>query len=650
MKGLISFPEFSSAMLLVMLLILGLATGWSMVLASRRLAAKPVRKYAVILLNFFAAVALIGLLADIRIAQPQVSQAMLLTRGSLPLTAQQQQTLATQPQTQLYVMQDIAALLPDRLQAAKVIATHEQILDWQPRLQRLTVVGDGLSAPQWQHIRTSQPELKIEFMPAALVSGFTHLRWPKQLIAGQSFELSGQIQLADAAQQEADLYAVDVFDPMGNKLAEQSIRQGQTFNFSLQAPIKGKWLYQLQLRPQSSTRTNSPALASEQFAVAVQTSPLPSVLIVQSAPSFETRQIKAWAGSFGSRVTVLSQISKNNFLTQHVNAGESLPRQIKQLEAAELSEFDLFIIDSRAISGLSEPQWFNLTQRVKQGAGLLILADGSLQATLAERDPELGALINISRSEQAGDIQLTRPVWPHSDIEQAIAVQPLTLSISRGDTLVEGAQQQALVSRVALGLGQVAVSLINNSYQWQTAGFGRQYSHYWQYLFSKLAANPASAYWLAQSDSAITQLQQSDTACAISQLAGPQAELQANQNPGLIRVALNPDVLQQERYCATYWPVQTGWQKLTLLPPGSDTSSPVQEAELLSQARYVYGEQEWQAWQQQGKQQASYAAAQQSRALAEPAPQLHSYSLNKLWSWLLLLLCLSLLWLERKRF
>ena len=650
MNGAISFPEFSTVMLITTLLIVSLASGWSMVLASRRLATQPGRRYAVIMLNLLAALAVMALLADIRFEQRQVSQAWLLTRGSLPLDAAMQQKLATTPEAKLYVMQDLAADVPNNLHVATVISQASQILDWQPRLQHLTVLGDGLSEQQWQNMRASQPALKIDYVPAAKLSGFIDLRWPKQLVTGQSFSLSGQIQLSDAEQQVSDLYALELFDPMGNKLAEQTIRHAQSFSFALQAPISGNWLYQLQLRPQSSTRANSAPLLTEHLAVAVHNLPSPSLLVIQSAPSFETRQIKDWAGSFGSRVTVFSQISKNRFLTQYLNAPKIDADQIEQLPISVLSEFDLMIIDSRAISGLSEQQWLNIKQRVWQGAGLLILADSSLQNTLVQRDAQLAELINISSISQQVDAQSTIPSWPHSEIEQAIRVQALQLSIRGGERLVAGAQQQELVSRVNLGLGQIAVTLINNSYQWQRSGNGRQYSHYWQYLFSKLAANPASTYWLPQSLGTVARVQQADSVCALSPLAAPQAELKHASQTAVVSMALNRDLLQQERYCGTYWPQQSGWYQLHLLTPVSPDTGPAQQSGLLQQARYVYGEQDWLAWQQQRKQQASYAAAKQAAVLAPPTAQLHSYRLDKLWCWLLWLLCLSLLWFERKRF
>jgi hypothetical protein len=669
-SGSLVFPEIPTAWLVLALAALLLSVCLSIYFASKRLAAHPKRRAAVIVLNILASVALIGLVADIRLSKIQTSQAWLFSAGSLPLGAEARQRPDAAPEAKLFVLNEVATLTEQALDAVRFISEPAQILDWQPELQHLTVVGDGLSPSQWQALKINNSELKIDFLPSKPLTGLVNMRWHQQLVQGEILEVSGQLQIAEADKNTTDLYTLSLVDPMGNKLAEQSLRGGENFIFNALPPTTGRWLYQLTLRdPQQNIPTKlsteefatealvAEALVTENIAVSVQRAQPVKLLIYQSAPSFETRQLRQWAGSFANPVTVITQISKDKYLSQHFNIAEQAPSNIELMTQDQLNQFDLVVMDGRALSLISQTQWSALKQAVQQGLGLLLLADQSLQAALElrelQQDKTLASNISLSPITAQGEAQTVVPHWPNSQIEQAIQAQTMQLIIKQGTNLVMGDQQQTLVSMLSMGLGHIGVSLLNNTYQWQTSGMTTQYSTYWQYLLSKLAANRQSAYWLAQDK--LLLLNQQSVACVLSQTADPVAQLQGNNDSPAIKLDWVADVFQQDHFCARYWPQSLGWQQLKLLSNashaerenGNKIPNSAKPSTKLNQ--YVFGQNDWLAWQQQQKHQASHYQAKLSKTLTQPMPQQQSDTLSKLWAWLLWLLCCTLLWIERKK-
>lgn len=625
-----------------------LCSGISIFMAKKRLQRQTKRFMVVMLLNILASVALVGLIADIKFSSPQLSQAVLLTSGSLPLSEANQRLIDSLAGAKLYVMAD-ALLSPIHKPAhTQSISSAAQLFDWQPQLQQLTIIGDGLPTSEWQYLQAERRQIRINFRHSDLQSGLVDMRWEQQLILGESMKISGALQVAMHDTNRADLYDLTLFDPMHNKLAQQTLRAGEKFEFALQARLIGNWLYQLQLGHHSSSNAQpkQQALASETLAVSVLPAPPVKLLIYQSAPSFETRQLRAWAGSFANPVTVVTQISKDKHLTQHFNHSPHTSNQIQQLNRDILREYDLVVMDGRALSTLSQTEWLVLKQSVKQGLGLLLLADSSLPTALTQKDSQLASHINLSKQAQVKLSQSVLPTWPNSHVEQALSAQPMVLSIKQGRNLIWDEQQQSLLGVLPIGLGNIAVSLINSSYQWQTSGKTTQYSAYWQYLFKHLAANRQSTVSLTSANEELLLVNQASTACILSTTNHPQVALvQANKQAPLT-LKLSSAALQQDRYCTRYWSQQGGWQQLKLVDDENTQQNSAVVA--IEQSHYVYGNHDWAAWQQQIKLRNTALHAALSESLPPPLAQAHSAALNKLWCWAILLLSCSLLWIERK--
>jgi hypothetical protein len=108
---------------------------------------------------------------------------------------------------------------------------------------------------------------------------------------------------------------------------------------------------------------------------------------------------------------------------------------------------------------------------------------------------------------------------------------------------------------------------------------------------------------------------------------------------------LSRDILQTEQQCLTLWPTYEGWHKLALSENTKSLHAKNDRASLAVTWFYAYAEHDWSEWQQaQNHQVSRHIAQQQNTKQFEPSIK----SIDKSWFWGLLVLSMSLLWLERK--
>jgi hypothetical protein len=233
------------------------------------------------------------------------------------------------------------------------------------------------------------------------------------------------------------------------------------------------------------------------------------------------------------------------------------------------------------------------------------------------------------------------PNWPHSKIEQAMPLVKAMITSANGSSLVQTNHAQILVSHNKIGLGQVAVSLINATYGWQTSGLTEQYSHYWQSIIYALARPEQTPYWLNTQQDTLLLINQSVQKCLFGATASGVATHTQNQQP----LILSRDILQTEQQCLTLWPTYEGWHKLAWSENTKSLHAKNDRASLAVTWFYAYAEHDWSEWQQaQNHQVSRHIAQQQNTKQFEPSIK----SIDKSWFWGLLVLSMSLLWLERK--
>ncbi|MGK0268256.1 MAG: hypothetical protein ACI8Y3_000872 [Paraglaciecola sp.] len=645
--GLFSYYPIAAGVLILLLLI-GLAI--SSYFVSQRLKHKKTRRVSVLIANTVAALAVVGLAFDIQITNKQVSVTYLVTNG-----ATIEQLSQIDKQQPIFIMQGAMGVMEamesisdnNIVDIATAIHIPSQVLSHQPDISNLHVLGDGLSAEQWRDMQLligdTFKNISITFSTFKPRIGLINMQWPRELAVGQFIQIKGQLQGSDGPDTVDNIYQVTLVDPIGQIVETIRLKASESFTLSFPATSIGQWVYRLQL---SKSGENNP-IADEPIAFVVAKPATLRILIKQSAPSFETRQLKNWAAEFGSQISVLTQISQTKDIRQNINMDTETLEQIT-LTANEpfteqaLVNFDWLLIDGRALLTLTAQQTTALQTAIKNGLGMYIITDNEL--INAWPVPSLDWLLDINLQPLDVANYSAIPYWPHSKIEQAMPLVKANITSARGAYLVQNKEAQILVSHSKIGLGHVAVSLINTTYGWQTSGLTEQYSHYWQSVIYELARPKQSAYWQSTQPNSLTLVNKHMQKCLLG--ATELGVTTYDQHP--YPLILTQDLIQTEQQCLTMWPTNAGWHKLIWSENTTVTDTNNAPTSSVNTWFYAHAEQDWQQWRQVKNQLVSQKIAQQQITKKGEKPSVKS--LDKDWVWALLVLSMSLLWLERKLF
>ncbi len=623
----------------------------SLGLVFNRLKLRKGRLVLVTGLNLLAWLMLIAILSPVQLRDDEPPETVLVTSSALLLSEALFDDI--KPDASLWFTQDSWLRLSQtswfkqlNIQRPNIVREPEDIIWAEPQLQHLRVVGDGLTAQQWQRFTQRKPDessaMKVSLDDVKTVTGPVSMRWHRRLTRGQWQHVSGMLQVAkDQAEGnlQQTLYQVQLKDPAGQIVAQQTVRNGEAFDLVANVKTEGLWLYQLQL---FNALSDQP-VADETVAFEVARPTLAKLLIRQSAPSFETRHLKNWAVDQGAQVTVETQISKKRYISEHANypQGERSENDAAKVDSLDtlsvLNQYDMVIMDSRSLMNLTDSQQGNLESAVKGGLGLLVIGDSTLFT-----ESNMPALLNafqISRNETSESDQRLL-TWQFDRVGEPLNVLPAEIATRNGFSLVRGTDGRVVVPGTSYGLGKVAISLTNQTHQWRTAGLAPLFSRHWHYLIETLARQSSAMYVLPTEDGHLTQVRQPLPQCFAAN-AALQSDIHAYsfnyQGEGNIPIELSPrvDEVNQNLACSTVYPAYSGWQHTHLSNSG----------ETVTQSFYVYKNNDWKAWQQQLKQRAGQRILRTNPVTASHAVW-SELSLWPFW-WGLLLICL-LLWIERK--
>ena len=529
-----------------------------------------------------------------------------------------------------------------------------------PLISRLVLLGDGLSPSQWQELtsayarqgKNTSPEVPndaIHALPFIVQSGYTpqlgliDMQWPKHLKVGEFAQISGRLQAPkskvsnERQPAQNSLYTLTLLDPFGEKIASQRLRDNENFLFELQATVTGRWLYTLALKGASQTEIK----IKEVINIEVLDTAAIKVMVKQSAPSFETRQLQNLLNEQGSKVLSLTQISKNKEIAQFTNLDEREKALAENpFSAQALAYFDILIIDQRATSLLTQAQVGAVDTAIKEGLGVLILIDaqqaegwGNLQA------PWLNKISVTPKPMSPSSQQSTFLRWQFQNIEtpiNAIAARLQANSSAHSIILVSEQNGEALAIAINYGLGQVSGSLFTSSYAFKTQGKPELHSHYWQWMIQNIARNDSTMRWEQNVVSTPLLVGHQQANCLVNTSSKPVIHYQQAMD----EVVLNArsQLLDKQKMCVTYWPIAPGWFSIVAEVP---------ETPLVSMAAYAYSSGDWQTWRQNIKRTAtSNMVAQQNDYVANIVER--EIEVNKFWFWTFLISCLTALWIEQR--
>ena len=627
------------------------------------------RFFEIVLLNMLSFCAIIGLISDIKIKTQTEISAVLLTYG----TSQQQiESIPKDNNTQFFLLSSPrnwqASLDLSALTKPLLIENVGEILVYQPLVTQLSVYGDGLATPEWQilnslinstaHENLSKQQFNVNFYPSSIRTGPVKLNWPKQLVLGQPFYISGTFRAQK--QDEERIFKISLSNAYDEVVDEFLIKHNERFNLSASLKSQGLFTYQLKVFDDDQT-----LLMSEPVSFSVTSAEKIKVVIKQSAASFESKHLKNWLAEQGEEVLVFTQVSKNKHIQQVVNAttdveviskpnkGDKSTVNIidKAFTSILLKDTDLLYMDGRAVLSLTQEESTQVEMAVKNGLGLIIIVDDEL--LLSSNEVLSHSLLTRVFSQESWPLSTkvnqgltTIPRWLHSQEEHTLSYTNAILPKVNGEVLVEGNDSQTLAIAHNYGLGTATFSLINSSYQWLTSDNKSHYSRYWQHIIENTARSAQESGW---QKSPIEQIYfQGNTQPMCAQLNGDDiSDLQVEN------INLLPSVVLDSAYCGVYLSDYLGWHNFTLKNEKTDLNQVNMSTSLQnnirsnSQSVFVYSQRNWLTWQQLLKHEASHLAHKNSSKIADKVSYL---PIDKLAFWWLLFISSSLLWYERKIF
>ncbi|HEX8426464.1 hypothetical protein [Hymenobacter sp.] len=493
------------------------------------------------------------------------------------------------------------------------IASLTTLREQMPALRRLHLVGRGLPAAA---LPALGPVRLVPHGPPPY-TGFQSTHWNHTLELGQPLLLEGYFAASTTRRPGPTWVRLQVAGAVRD---------------SVQLPA-GRGPFRLRYVPKTAGRLvatisagpGRQLLAKEPVPVEV-VAPRPlRVLLLAVTPSFELKFLKNHLAARQHAVAWRAGISRGLTQTEFRNQSTA---DISRLTPALLSRYDVLVTEAGVLPTLpaAEAQALQAAQRTA-GLGVIVLAEpAALPATVPGRPTVRLVLQNSS---------LNRPQrlnWPDAPAATAIAPGTLTLSGTARPLVTLAGSGAVVVAGQRVGLGNVVVSTLPETYPWLLQNAPATYESYWSRLLSA-AVRPAAptARWTLADPWPRPQLPLSLRLTGA--FPAQQPTVLGTTNAPLARLPLHQDPALPEWSTATYWPTAPGWHQLQLA--GQPTHW-----------FYVFASSDWQGPELKRRIQ---SAIPWLTSAAEPLPALQRTEPWPVkWFFALFVLAAGFLWLEEK--
>lgn len=463
------------------------------------------------------------------------------------------------------------------------------------------------------------PKSKTNFHVSALPTGIANIHWRQEIALGQSLLIQGTIN--NPQQQKLQLQLVSGLQVLDQRIL--GVQSSHQFQFNPIPKNLGTGNYQLLL-------LNGKDTVSKNTIPFLVQSPKPiSVLLLQDAPSFEQKFLKNWLSDHGYQLAARTRISKKIFDQAFSNRAST---NLLNINAGLLSNFDLLLTDEAALNGLSVMEQYQLRAAIREkGLGLLVTTDTILKhAAILDQGLSLKNIQDSSSSNRLMTMHGQDSAWhPIINKDAYLTILPS----SKMKTQISDAKGRVLSAVYLEGMGKIGFSTLEQSHLWSLAGKQWDYDFYWTQLLESVTCQTIvkESWTLGWGMDFIKQaapiIQWKDLAKdSIALVSGAKIYLQ--QNP-----------LYPFRMEGQFWPRQSGWQN-SITTHGQ------------IKPWYVFDTKDWLLlqWSKRIQQTNDWlvnpAYSNRDSAIENAAVQ---YQLiPAIWAWLILLIGLTVLWIESK--
>jgi len=340
------------------------------------------------------------------------------------------------------------------------------------------------------------------------------------------------------------------------------------------------------------------------------------ILILAAAPGFENTFVVNWLASSGQQVANRTTVSKNNYQSSFANMA---PRSLEVLTSSLLDGFDVVVADASALPAAGSPGLAVLRRQVEEkGLGLVIRVDSA---------GPVGAGIGGT-----GQVQVVRsgdslaPPYLRERVGLRVLARDLSMRATVGGSLY--------------GSGKVVFTTLNSTYVRMMTGQRQAYAAYWSAILHRVSreTQPGEEWQLIP---ALPRVGEPVTA-VVQTGAGPGVQgLIGEEGSAPVNVYLAQEEMLPFRWRGIYWPATAGWKVVRTLQ--GDTTW----AYVWPRAAWaaLYGEQRMRDTLAYGRAgvRAGNGAGNGSGAVTREAVAIPIY-----WAYILFLLSVLFLWVERK--
>lgn len=438
-----------------------------------------------------------------------------------------------------------------------------------PEIVELEIRGDGLEREAWAGLAG----VKVNFKGAARGGGelrVTAIEAPTRVAPGEAWTLRGRVSGVAAGKG----VVVTLEQPDGAVLARTwTAAKDGVVEFEMPvagAPTVGRFVWHLRL---AAGEAPEKFLADEVIGVAVAAPELARVLVLEGAPRLDTARLRAWFAGLSGKLTSRTLISTERY--RFAGSGSEVA-EFKTVDAALLAGYDVVMADGAAWGALAGAEKLAVRDAVaSQGLGVVFLADDALVATVragegAQRDEFFlpWRVRPVGEGEAANGARRVRLQGPPGGVVPAepVAVAPWEIVSAAGQAAwLRDGQQRILAAAVARGRGQVALSLVQDTWRWRQGERPAAFADYWGWLFGQVA-RPAEAdargRWAL-----ITDLPTVDRRVRLrwtgrAEAMPAPAVVRAEGDTAETTLALAQDRLESARWAGDFWPRRAGWHRV----------------------------------------------------------------------------------------
>ncbi len=408
-----------------------------------------------------------------------------------------------------------------------------------PDIGALRIIGSGLEPRD----RQATAGRAVRFEPPSEPRGLIALQPPAPIAAGARFTVTARAGgLAGGS--------AELLDPALRIVDTQPI--GPTGDVALSGTVRatGTALFTLRLRDRSRALVEQASVP-----VWVPAPPPARVAILAGAPGPEVKYLRRWATDAG----LTPQVRVG------VGGGASLADTPPDMTTAALGKVDAVILDDRVWDGLGAGGRQAVAAAVSGGMGLVVRITGPVPRGWRVLGLTASGTADVApvtlRADAPSDEALAARRGPGTrdapasidgarDTVPALTRQAVT--IAGGMPILRDVRGTVLAQSRGSGRGKVALISLQDSFALVTSGHGDAHAELWSQLVSDVARRQPGA---------MAQIETPAFAGQRMAICGAGSTTVVDSSGGVHRVLVDPAT--GAAGCAGYWPIGSGWNRLT---------------------------------------------------------------------------------------